>query len=176
MSAHGEALDLCRRAVRNLPAGLPALDRAGLFAALGDEAAATDDNVAAAEAYRMAHELTASAGDVRAAAALVPRMVAVAHLLGTGLDARVGTLQEALDTLEAIGGADRERARLHSAMAAAYLVDDRLEEAITHGERGRAEAGESVMMRPLSTPPPRWDRCWSSPAGWMKAGSCSKRR
>ena len=140
MSAHGEALDLCRRAVRNLPAGLPALDKAGLFAVLGDEAAATDDNVAAAEAYRMAHELTASAGDVRAAAALVPRMVAVAHLLGTGLDARVGTLQEALDSLEAIGGADRERARLHSAMAAAYLVDDRLEEAITHGERGRAES------------------------------------
>ena len=65
MSAHGEALDLCRRAVRNLPARLPALDRAGLFAALGDEAAATDDNVAAAEAYRMAHELTASAGDGR---------------------------------------------------------------------------------------------------------------
>ena len=140
MSAHGEALDLCRRALRNLPAGLPALDKAGLFAALGDEAAATDDNVAAAEAYRMAHELTAGAGDVRAAAALVPRMVAVAHLLGTGLDARAGTLQEALDSLGAIGGADRERARLHSAMAAAYLVDDRLEEAITHGERGRAES------------------------------------
>ena len=140
MSAHGEALELCRRALRNLPAGLPALDKAGLFAALGDEAAATDDNVAAAEAYRMAHELTARAGDVRAAAALVPRMVAVAHLLGTGLDARVGTLQQALDSLEAIGGADRERARLHSAMAAAYLVDDRLGEAITHGERGRAES------------------------------------
>ena len=140
MSAHGEALDLCRRAVRNLPAGLPALDRAGLFAALGDEAAATDDNVAAAEAYRMAHELTASTGDVRAAAALVPRMVAVAHLLGTGFDARIGTLQEGLDSLEAIGDADRERARLHSAMAAANLVDDRLEEAITHGERGRAES------------------------------------
>ena len=37
-------------------------------------------------------------------------------------------------------GADRERARLHSAMAAAYLVDDRLGEAIMHGERGRAES------------------------------------
>jgi DNA-binding CsgD family transcriptional regulator len=140
ISAHGEALELCRRAVRNLPAQLPALDQAGLFAALGDEAAATDDNIAAAEAYRTAHELTTSAGDVRAAAALVPRMVAVAHLLGTGLDARVGTLQAALDSLEAVAGADRERARLHSAMAAAYLVDDRLDEAITHGERGRAES------------------------------------
>jgi DNA-binding CsgD family transcriptional regulator len=140
ISAHGEALELCRRAVRNLPVQLPALDQAGLFAALGDEAAATDDNIAAAEAYRTAHELTTTAGDVRAAAALVPRMVAVAHLLGTGLDARVGTLQAALDSLEAVAGADRERARLHSAMAAAYLVDDRLDEAITHGERGRAES------------------------------------
>ena len=140
ISAHGEALELCRRAVRNLPAQLPALDRAGLFTALGDEAAATDDNIAAAEAYRAAHELTTAAGDLRAAAALVPRMVAVAHLLGTGLDARIGALQAALDSLEGVAGTDRERARLHSAMAAAYLVDDRLEEAITHGERGRAES------------------------------------
>ena len=93
-------------------AELPALDRAALFAALGDEAAATDDNAAAAQAYRTAHELTASAGDVRAAAALVPRMVAVAHLLGEGLDARVGTLQAALDSLDGVAGADRERARL----------------------------------------------------------------
>ena len=110
ISAHGEALELYRRAVRNLPAELPALDRAGLFAALGDEAAATDDNTAAAEAYRTAHELTARAGDVRAAAALVPRMVAVAHLLGDGLDARVGTLQTALDSLDRVAGTDRERA------------------------------------------------------------------
>jgi DNA-binding CsgD family transcriptional regulator len=140
ISAHGEALELCRRAVRNLPAQLPVLDQAGLFAALGDEAAATDDNMAAAEAYQTAHELTTAAGDVRAAAALVPRMVAVAHLLGAGLDARAGTLQAALDSLDTVAGADRERARLHSAMAAAYLVDDRLDEAIIHGERGRAES------------------------------------
>ena len=140
ISAHGEAFELCRRAVRNLPAQLPALDQAGLFAALGDEAAATDDNIAAAEAYRTAHELTTAADDVRAAAGLVPRMVAVAHLPGTGLDARVGALQAALDNLEGVAGTDRERARLHSAMAAAYQVDDRVEEAITHGERGRRQS------------------------------------
>ena len=57
VSAHGEALELCRRAVRNLPAELPPLDQAGVLAALGDEAAATDDNLAAAEAYQAAHEL-----------------------------------------------------------------------------------------------------------------------
>jgi DNA-binding CsgD family transcriptional regulator len=140
MSAHGEALELYRRAVRNLPAGLAALDRAALFAALGDEAAATDDNTAAAQAYRAAHELATGAGDMRAAAALAPRMAAVAHLLGEGLDARVGTLQAALDDLDGVANADRERARLRSAMAAAYLLDDRLDEAITQGELSRAES------------------------------------
>ena len=140
VSAHGEALELYRRAVRNLPAELPAPGRAGLFAALGDEAAATDDNTAAARAYRTAHELTASAGDARAAAALVPRMVAVAHLLGENLPVRVGLLQAALDSLDGVAGADRERARLGSAMAAAYLVDDRLDEAIAYGEASRAES------------------------------------
>jgi DNA-binding CsgD family transcriptional regulator len=116
------------------------LDRAALFAALGDEAAATDDNTAAAEAYRTAHKLACGAGEMRAAAALAPRMAAVAHLLGESLDARVGTLQAALDDLDGLGDADRERARLHSAMAAAYLMDDRLDEAITHGELSRAES------------------------------------
>ena len=140
VSAHGEALELYRRAVRNLPGELPAPERAALFAALGDEAAATDDNTAAAQAYRTAHELIASAGDVRAAAALVPRIVAVAHLLGENLPVRVGLLQAALDSLDGVAGADRERARLGSAMAAAYLVDDRLDEAIAYGEASRAES------------------------------------
>ncbi len=140
VSAHGEALELCRRAVRNLPAQLAALDQAALFVTLGDEAAATDDNIAAARAYQTAHELTASAGEVRAAALLVPRMVAVAHLLGEDLDARLRTLQAALDSLDGVAGADREHGRLHSAMAAAYMLDRRLDEAIRYGERSRAES------------------------------------
>jgi DNA-binding CsgD family transcriptional regulator/tetratricopeptide (TPR) repeat protein len=140
VSAHGEALELYRRGVRNLPAQLPPLDRAGLFAALAHEAAATDDNTAAAEAYRTAHELTTAAGDLREAAALVPSMVAVVHLLGDCLDVRVGMLQTALDSLAGVVGADRERARLHSAMAAAYMLDRRLGEAIDYGERSHAES------------------------------------
>ena len=140
ISAHREALELYRRAARSTPAGRPALERAGLFAALGDEAAASDDNQAAAAAYRTAHELTTAAGDVRGAAALVPRMVAVAHLLGDDLTSRVGALQAALDSLEGIPDADRERAELFSALAAAYMLDRRLDEAIGHGERGRDES------------------------------------
>jgi hypothetical protein len=42
VSAHDQALDLYRRAVRNLPDRLPVLERAEVLAALGDEAAATD--------------------------------------------------------------------------------------------------------------------------------------
>ncbi len=140
LSAHGEALELYRRAVRSLPTGLPALDRATLFAALGDEAAATDDNTAAAQAYKTAHELATGAGDVRAAAALAPRMAAVAHLLGEGLDARLALLQAALDSLDGVAGTEREHAQLRSAMAAAYMLDRRLDEAITHGEQSRAES------------------------------------
>jgi DNA-binding CsgD family transcriptional regulator len=67
-------------------------------------------------------------------------MVAVAHLLGENLPGRVGLLQAALDSLDGVAGADRERARLGSAMAAAYLVDDRLDEAIAYGEASRAES------------------------------------
>ncbi|GIH22259.1 LuxR family transcriptional regulator [Acrocarpospora phusangensis] len=140
ISAHRESLDLYRRAVRNLPAGLPVMDRVRLFAALGDEAAATDDNEAAAAAYRTAHELAVGVGEVRAAADLAPRMVAVAHLLGADLDTRVRTLRTALDSLEGVAGADRERTRLWSAMAAAYMLDRRLDEAIEQGERARAES------------------------------------
>ena len=105
MSAHSEALELYRRAVRNQSARLPALDQAELLSALGDEAAASDDNTAAAQAYRAARELIINAGEVRAAAALVPRMVAVAHLLGEGLEVRVGTLQAALDSLDDVADA-----------------------------------------------------------------------
>jgi ATP/maltotriose-dependent transcriptional regulator MalT len=140
ISAHGEALELYRRAVRTLPADLPALARARVFAALGDESAAADDNAAAADAYRMAHELMSAAGDVRAAAALVPRMVAVGHLLGDDLSTRVRTLQAALDGLAGLPEADRERAQLRAGMAAAYMLDRRLDEAIDHGERGREES------------------------------------
>jgi tetratricopeptide (TPR) repeat protein len=140
ISAHGEALALYHRAMRNLPAELPALARARLFAALGEEAAASDDNKAAATAYQMAHELTAAAGDARAAAALVPRMTAVAHLLGDDLTTRVGALQAALDSLEGVPDADRERAQLRSAVAAAYMLGRQLEEAIGYGERSREES------------------------------------
>jgi DNA-binding CsgD family transcriptional regulator/tetratricopeptide (TPR) repeat protein len=139
VSAHGEALELCRRAVRSLPVQLPALDQAGVFAALGDEAAATDDNLAAAEAYQTAHELISAAGEVRAAAALVPRMVSVAHLLGAGLDTRVGwqLLEEAIaDADQTCQEAEAARGYRMVGSSASELTEyDRAERWLTEGVR-----------------------------------------
>lgn len=138
LSAHREALDLCRRAVRNLPADLPRPEHATLLSGLGDEAAATDDNTTALDAYQRAHDLWAQAGDAVAAAAVVPRLVQVAHLLGDDLDKRVRRLHAALDSLRGRPDTDRVEAQLLSGLAAAYMLDRRLEEAISFGERSRA--------------------------------------
>jgi tetratricopeptide (TPR) repeat protein len=159
LSAHGEALELYRRAVRCQPADLPVRERAALLAAEGDEAAATDDNAAAAAAYRAAHDLALGAGDVRAAAALVPRMTSVGHLLGDRIETRIDALQAALASLDGTGpataaspagsaAAHSDRAALLSAMAAAYMLARRLEEAIDLGYRALAAdaAGGEVAL------------------------------
>ena len=153
MSSHREALDLYQRAVRCAPADLARRDRAALYAAFADEAAAADENTAAAAAYRRAHELTTADGDVRRAAALVPRLVAVDHLLGAALDARVARLQAALDGLDGMTGADRDRAALRSAMAAAYMLDRRLDDALHHGEAILHGAGhdDAVALNTAAT-------------------------
>jgi DNA-binding CsgD family transcriptional regulator len=140
VSAHMEALELYRRAVRNLPADLPAAERAALLAGYADEAAATDNNAAAAAAYQTAHALLTGCGDVLGAAALVPRMVAVGHLLGDGLDARLRQLEAAQATVAGLDGADRERARLAAAMAGSLLMGGRMGPAAEHAERALRDA------------------------------------
>jgi DNA-binding CsgD family transcriptional regulator len=157
LSAHGEALELYRRAVRCQPADLPVRDRVWLLAAEGDEAAATDDNTAAAAAYRAAHDLALGAGGVRAAAALVPRMTSVGHLLGDRLETRIDALQAALASIDGTPGpdaeaspggtatADSDRAALLSALAAAYMLARRLDEAIDLGYRAADASGDGEV-------------------------------
>ena len=136
--------------MRCQPADLRARERASLLAAEGDEAAATElTNAAAAAAYRAAHDLALGAGDARAAAALVPRMTSVGHLLGDRLETRIDALQAALASLDGTGpataaspagsaAANSDRAALLSAMAAADMLARRLEEAIDLGYRALA--------------------------------------
>lgn len=153
LSAHQEAFDLLNRALRCLPADAPG-QRVELLVLRAAEAAATDHNAQAADDFEQARELLAAAGDDVAAAALLPGLVAARHLLGAPLPVRVGLLDDGLRAVgQAPPGAETERVRasLLSAKAAAYLVDDRLDDAIAAGEDALAAAGEQDERTWLDT-------------------------
>ncbi|MBB2946428.1 DNA-binding CsgD family transcriptional regulator/tetratricopeptide (TPR) repeat protein [Actinoplanes lutulentus] len=140
LSAHQEAAELYRRALRTLDQAAsrapgPAVSRAAVLTALAGELAAIDDNAAADRAYSQAHRIRVEDGERLAAAALLPEWVAVRHLLGDGLDRRVAVLRAGLPEA---GDDPVVRARLHAALAAVYMLDRRLTEALDHGEHARA--------------------------------------
>ena len=76
-----------------------------------------DENTAAAEAIRAAHALWRDAGDWVAAAAVVPRLVEIEHLLGEPLEVRAAQLAAAFATLayDTEPAADQARAPTSSA-------------------------------------------------------------
>jgi len=143
VSAHREALELLERARRNAPAALAPGRRAEVLAELADEAAAIDANETADAAYEEAAALLLGAGDLRAAASLAPRHVAVRHLLGDDLQTRSDRLRRALESLDALPddvATRRVRAQVLAGLAAAQMLDRRLEAAIAYGEAGRGFA------------------------------------
>lgn len=159
LSAHREALDLYRRAVRCGPPGLPASERAGLLAARAAEETATDDNAAAAATYAEARAMLLADGRAAAAAELLPQLVAARHLLGDALEARVELLHQGFEELRA-GRAEAGRrraveARLEAGLSAAYMLDRRLDEALDHGARAvrlaAAERDEVAELNALVT-------------------------
>jgi hypothetical protein len=136
LSAHREAAQLYRRAHRNIPADLSDLRYAQVLEAYAIEAAAIDDNAAAADAFAAAQERYAAAGRPIEAAAIVAPLVAVRHLLGDDLAARVDRLQGALHQLEELAPGpevDAARLRLLAGLSAAYMLDRRLDASIEHG-------------------------------------------
>jgi DNA-binding CsgD family transcriptional regulator/tetratricopeptide (TPR) repeat protein len=144
MSAQREAVELYRRAERTMPADTPDATRADLLVELASALAAIDDNAAAAEAYRSAYQLYLALGDNVAAAAVVPLLVQVRHLLGADLDERTGTLRAALQLIafRTDGEAQEVRANIHAELSAAYMLDRRLAEAIEDGELAQSIAVE----------------------------------
>jgi DNA-binding CsgD family transcriptional regulator len=144
LSAHREAAELYRRARRTAPPALPPDERAGLLTALAGELAAIDDNEAASECFGAAYRLRLELNDPLAAAALVPAWVAVRHLLGADLAERTGALRGALPLIafRTDDEAQEVRADIHAALAAAYMLDRRLAEAIEDGELARSIAVE----------------------------------
>ena len=143
LSAHQEALELLHRAVRCHTGDRDHL--AALLAKRACEAAANDRNALAAEDFETARRHLIERGRVREAAALLPDLVATRHLLGDPLKARIALLDEGLAVA---GDGDGElRAALMSAKSAAYLVDDRLDDAIQAGEEALAIAGRDEWTR-----------------------------
>jgi DNA-binding CsgD family transcriptional regulator/tetratricopeptide (TPR) repeat protein len=144
MSAHRESAELYRRAQRTAPETLPVAARADLLTALAGELSAVDDSAAAVASYQEAYRLRISLDDRLAAAALVPDWVAARHLLGAGLEERAGALRGALPLIafRDDSPAQEVRANIHAALAAAYMLDRRLAEAIEDGEFARSIAVE----------------------------------
>ncbi|WP_169734267.1 ATP-binding protein [Hamadaea tsunoensis] len=136
LSAHREAVELYRRAQRTGAAFGP-----DLLLELAGSLAAIDDNAAAAHCYAAAHTRFTELGDTRAAAAVVPPLVAARHLLGAGLSERTALLRAALaDPLDT-----DLRVRVLAALAAAYMLDRRLDEAREHGRAAAALVREPAV-------------------------------
>lgn len=142
LSAHREAVELYRRAERTVPSATPPRERAELHRLLGAELQAADANPEAEREFRRAVELFREAGDDVGAAAAVPSLVAVMHLLGADYAARAATLREAIGWTDGVvadpvsaRAADRVRGRLLAALAAAAMLDRRLEEALSYADQ-----------------------------------------
>jgi tetratricopeptide (TPR) repeat protein len=162
MSSHREARGLFELALRTAPSELDAAARATLLASYAAAAAATDDNVAADSAYAAARLAYIEAGDPMRAVAMVAPRVAARHLLGDDLATREASLREGLDELDALeadGRAsgselDRPRALLLAAVAAANMLDRRLDTAIEIGTDARrlaTRAGDDAIERHAAT-------------------------
>ena len=143
-SAHREAAALYSRALRTASDATDQAEIARLHSRLGIELTAIDDNAGASREFDDAIRLYREFGESATAANHVPNLMAVRHVLGEPLAARVTRAEEALGWLDALpdGGPVAVRAGLYSALAAAYMLDRRLDEALDYGERGARLATE----------------------------------
>ncbi len=140
ISSHREAFELYRRALRNIPLGLPPLEHARTVAEFAAEAAASDDNATASDAFAEARERYRSVGAFREAASLLGPLAAVRHLLGDHLAARAELLRQGLDDLRDVPDdheTSRVRGQLLASLAATYMMDLRLDESPAHAEEAR---------------------------------------
>ncbi|MDP9026889.1 MAG: LuxR C-terminal-related transcriptional regulator [Actinomycetota bacterium] len=141
-SAHREAAALYSRALRTVSTTTEPAEIASLHRRLGIELTAVDDNAGAAEHFEEAILRYRALGDPATAADLVANLMDARHLLGEALASRVARADEALGWLDGLpdGGPRAVRAGLYSAIAAAYMLDRRLDEALGYGERAAALA------------------------------------
>ena len=151
ISSHTEARELYDCAIRTAPPDLPPGDRARLLEGLGASAAATDDNLAASEAYRSrsgqpsrGRRASCCGGCRRTARRRPPpprrRARGQGRCAQGGAELSIGA-SPAIHQAPADPAADRVRAKLLAGLAAAYMLDRRLAESIVVRRRGPAAGG-----------------------------------
>lgn len=150
-SAHRAAAAGYRLALKNARDDLSGVERAGLLIEHASEAAAIDDNETAATAYSEARRLLSDAGETVRAAELAVPLAAVRHLLGAALEERRSLLVGALADLGGVhlgkdsGDVARAvRSRIQAGLAAAYMLDRRLDEAALAGENALRDARDAA--------------------------------
>jgi len=131
LSAHREAAELYERALRTVADDASAAELAHLHTRLGIELAAIDQNDRAALCFETAIEKNREAGAVDDAAELTANLMNSRHQMGADLDTRIALADTAIGWLDAQpgGGSALARAGILGAVAAAYLVSDRLQDA-----------------------------------------------
>jgi DNA-binding CsgD family transcriptional regulator/tetratricopeptide (TPR) repeat protein len=142
VSAHREAAELFRRVERTTTHFVDDRSRADLHVDLAVELAAIDDIAGAERHFAAALELYRTIGDEIAAANVVSRLMAARHLLGFTLESRTALALDAIERLDGIpgGGPPIVRACVLGGLAAAYMLDRRLDDAIEIGGRSAALA------------------------------------
>ncbi|MEO5918434.1 MAG: AAA family ATPase [Candidatus Limnocylindrales bacterium] len=140
LSSHREAFQLYERVARNLPPDLDPAARAVILEGHARSATACDANAVAADALERAHVAWHAADRPIEAATTIPALVEVRHLLGDSLELRAARLRDALDALETVPESrerDRARGRALAGLAAAYMLDRRLDESLEFGSAAR---------------------------------------
>jgi DNA-binding CsgD family transcriptional regulator/DNA-binding Lrp family transcriptional regulator len=142
VSAHREAVQLFRRAQRTAPSGIDPAERAALHRDLAIELAAVDENEAAAAQLTAAIDLYRRIGDESSAAAVIPRLAAVQHLLGADYDTRAALIDDALARMDKLQppASVTVRAGLLAALSTAYMLDRCLDDALETGKEAAALA------------------------------------
>lgn len=133
VSAHREAAELYRRALRTMPGDSSPAHQAEVHTAQARELAVVDDIGPAADHLEAAIGIHRSLGDEVAAATLVPQLIAVRHLLGADFDERSAAALDSLARLDDHTEATQARAGLLAALSAATMLDRRLEQSLEYG-------------------------------------------
>lgn len=144
LSAHGEAFELYRRAVNNMPAALDPIEQGALFEAYGVEAAAVESHEAAEEAARRARDCYLEAGRPIDAARQLAALAGIARREARPIQVRMELVGRGLAELDPLPWTpDREIARSGLLAEQAFAQMDAMD---LGAARGSADAASGAAQ------------------------------